>query len=111
LINLAGSSSGVANATTASSLSCPSAASNINLSSSLLCNPGSASIVANNTVTDSVAKGQAKGTTIKHAKDLKCQIELASKDAAEKFSKERKRNKQYNSRTKRGILTDINQRM
>jgi predicted oxidoreductase len=66
--------------------------------------------VANNTVTDSVAKGQPKGTTIKHAKDLKCQIELASKDAAEKFSKERKRNKQY-SRTKRGILKDINQRM
>jgi hypothetical protein len=104
-INLAVSSSGAATTTTSSSLSCSSAVSNIDLSSSLLCKPGSASIVANNTVTDSVAKrGRPKGTTIKHAQDLKCQIELASKDATEKFSQERECAKQKNSRTKRGII-------
>jgi hypothetical protein len=46
-------------------------------------------------------------TTIKNAQDLKRWIELASKDAAEKFSEERKRTKQNNTRTKRGILTEI----
>jgi hypothetical protein len=73
LINLAGNSSGGATtnttsitATIASSLSFSSAASNVDLSTSILCNPTSESTIANsNTVTDTVAKpDRPKGTTV-----------------------------------------------
>jgi hypothetical protein len=73
-------------------------------------NPGPSSIeVSNrNNASDTCGKpGHPKGTTIKNLLDLKRWIELASQDAAERFSEERKHAKAKNTRAKRGVLTKI----
>jgi hypothetical protein len=51
-------------------------------------------------VTDVPKPGRPKGTTIKNAVDLKQWTELASEEAADRFSQERKHPKIRNTRAK-----------
>ncbi len=99
------------NTTTTSSISCSIYDSNFAESMpSHSLNPGPSSIEVSNSNngSDTCGKpGRPKGTTIKNSLDLKRRIELASQDAAERFSEERKRAKVKNTRAKRGVLTEI----